>query len=316
MARSTPRIPLLKGQQYKSHYFKESPKPVDNISGQFELHNRCTLRDSISVHRVDAYMIFLVTSGEGLYTLGPREHYLRKNMLGFVGPNVVSSWKSESSNNRGFLCSFSDEFFQTNRSDTNYLSSLPFFQPGGDAVLCLGDEEAEEFNVLFGMIEKEYGGQNASSEVLRGYLQALLGKAISHQSLLVKQPDDNHPSSGLRILKAFTEAFMNDFASLRAGDQIKLKKIGEYAMQLGVSQNHLNDTIKSITGRSAGDLLKSQLITHATVCIKYSSKSISEISYLLGFEDPSYFARFYKNQTGFAPSEHRATSVKSAGDPV
>jgi AraC-like DNA-binding protein len=38
------------------------------------------------------------------------------------------------------------------------------------------------------------------------------------------------------------------------------------------------------------------------MCLMNSTKTISEIAYALGFEDPSYFARYYKKQTGHAPS--------------
>ena len=112
------------------------------------------------------------------------------------------------------------------------------------------------------------------------------------------------------------EAYMVDFGVIRNGKEIKLKKISDYAQQLGVSQNYLNDMVKSITGKSAGQLMKTQLLKQATVCLKHSTKSISEISYLLGFEDPSYFTRFYKKHTGHLPSDKRKAPVKSAIDPV
>jgi AraC-like DNA-binding protein len=96
---------------------------------------------------------------------------------------------------------------------------------------------------------------------------------------------------------------MKDFKLINSGQVIRVKKVADYAQQLGISQNYLNDTIKSITGKSAGQLIKDQLIKQATMCLKHSSKNVSEIAYLLGYEDPSYFARYYKKQTGHAPSD-------------
>ena len=103
---------------------------------------------------------------------------------------------------------------------------------------------------------------------------------------------------------------MRDFSAIRTGRSLQLKKISEYAAELGVSQNHLNDTIKTITGRSAGQHIKDQLTRHATQCLVHSNKSVGEIAYGLGFEDPSYFARFYKSQTGRSPSDFRRTCKK------
>ena len=310
------QIPLLKGEQYEDHYFKHSPIAANMPGEHFGIHNRCMLRDNILAHRLDFYMIFLVNSGEGLHTFGPKEHYIRKNMLGFIGPHVVSSWQANHQDNRGFLCSFSEEFFQANRADKQYLANLPFFQIGGNPVLCLSDDEADEFTALFKMIEKESKQINSSQDVLRGFLQVMLAKAFSKYSQSAIQNQNDHPSSGLRIVKAFMEAYMVDFGAIRNGEEIKQKKVSDYAQQLGVSQNYLNDIVKSITGKSAGQLMKTQLLKQASVCLKHSTKSISEISYLLGFEDPSYFTRFYKKHTGYLPSDGRKAPVKSAIDSV
>src|SRR5690606_34158889 len=121
-------------------------------------------------------------------------------------------------------------------------------------------------------------------------LQVLLYKA--HAQFLTREgavAEANH--AGLRSLRAFTALYRRDFSRLDEGHEIQLNTVAGYADELGVSQNHLNDTIKAITGHSAGHLIRKQLIKHATMCLKHSAKSISEIAYRLGYEDPSYFAR-------------------------
>jgi len=151
----------------------------------------------------------------------------------------------------------------------------------------------------------EYQKQNPhADDVLRSYLQLILTKANSEyhtKQCRVDQPDN----AGLTLLKKFSALFMHDFKSINKGNTISIKKIAEYALELGVSQNHLNDTIKRITGKSAGQLVKSQLLKQATMCLKHSEKTVSEIAYKLGYEDPSYFARYYKRHTGHSPSDIR-----------
>ena len=278
------------------------------IPTDFEIQYRCLWRNDIPAHRLDFYMIFLVTSGEGIHSFGSQEHYVRKNTLCFIGPNVIHSWKSDDDNNRGYACTFSEEFYyDSGRVNHLQLSELPFFQIGGNAVLQLSDEQMEEYTQLFRLIEKEKQSQNRySADVLRGYLHALIGK--SRGDYPVNASETVHlKQAGLRIVKAFTQLYMNDVNTIRDGKDIKLKSISDYADQLGVTQNHLNDTIRQITGQSAGQLMRTQLIRQATMCLKHSTKSISEIAFLLGFDDPSYFSRFYKRQTGKLPSDFRVT---------
>ena len=39
--------------------------------------------------------------------------------------------------------------------------------------------------------------------------------------------------------------------------------------------------------------------------VRYTNMMIKEIAYNLGYEDPSYFVKFFKRQTGYLPSDFR-----------
>ncbi|HEY9044767.1 MAG TPA: helix-turn-helix transcriptional regulator [Ohtaekwangia sp.] len=302
-------IPVLQTTSYTRSYFENDiPSSKISIPGiqHFDIHQRCNYKHAIASHRLDFYMVFLVMQGEGRHTFGAQEHYLSKNMLCFIGRDVINSWKSEAEEQRGYFCSFSDDFYNIGRENKNFLSELPFFQIDGTPVLHLTDEQAQEYLTVFQLMHKEYDHRNEYSDhILRGYLHAILNKACGLYS------EQHHPNifsthAGIRLLKAFTALYMRDFQLIRVNNNLQVKSVAAYAKELGVSQNHLNDTIKSITGRSAGQLIKNHLIKQATICLKHSSKSISEIAYRLGYDDPSYFTRYYKSQTGLTPAAYRA----------
>ncbi|WP_333819603.1 helix-turn-helix domain-containing protein [Ohtaekwangia sp.] len=304
-------IPVFRSTSYASSYFQDNRTNCQEVIPgiqHFDIHQRCNYKHSIGAHRLDFYMIFLVMQGEGRHTFGIQEHHLTRNMLCFIGPDVINSWRSEAEEQRGYFCSFSDDFYNVGRENKNFLNELPFFQIDGTPVLYLNDEEAQHYLTLFQWMHREHDQRNEYSDhVLRGYLQAVLNKAYAQYNLQVSHaPTSLHP--GLRLLKAFTALYRRDFKVISPGNAIQLKSVAAYAEELGVSQNHLNDTIKAITGRSAGQLIKNHLIKQATICLRHSSKSISEIAYRLGYDDPSYFARYYKSQTGLSPAAYRAHS--------
>lgn len=58
-------------------------------------------------------------------------------------------------------------------------------------------------------------------------------------------------------------------------------------------------------GKSASGLIEESLILEAKVLMQKSNMSVSEIAFDIGFEDVSYFARFFKKHTGFAPTQYR-----------
>jgi AraC-like DNA-binding protein len=303
-------IPIHRSESFGKVYFDEAPgKQVPVIhkhsTQYFDIHQRCNGKSAIDVHRLDFYMVFLVTEGEGLQTFGLQEHYIRKNMLCFVSPDMISAWKAEGDEQRGYYCSFSDDFFNLGRENKSFLHELPFFQIDGNAVLHLTDEQTTYYLTLFEMMHTEFKQHTEfSGNILRGHLYAILNKANAQYQLQATLPAESNRSS-IRLLKSFTGLYMRDFKTINTGNVIKLKKIADYADELGVSQNHLNDTIKALTGKSAGQLIKDQLIKQATMCLRHSHKSISEIAYRLGYDDPSYFARYYKSQTGKTPIESR-----------
>lgn len=271
----------------------------------FDIQKRCIWKEEIADDRLNLYVIFLITEGEAIHVIGDTDHYLQKNMLCFVGPNLIRSWNSDNDENKGYVCLFSQEFYNHQQSGRSTLDELSFFQKGESAVLCLSDDQMAEYSTLLRLMENERKSNGRfSPDVLNSLLHALISKVKGDY-----HTDDNEtiPSNlnGLRLVKAFTHLYMRDINMIRKDQDVKLKRVADYAEEIGVSQNHLNDTIKQVTGHSAGKLMRNQLIRQATMCLKHSSKSISEIAFRLGFEDPSYFSRFYKNQTGNLPSDLR-----------
>ena len=85
-------------------------------------------------------------------------------------------------------------------------------------------------------------------------------------------------------------------------------KVADYARMLGVTPRTLLRACRAMTGRTAVAIIHDRLIVEATRMLHHSSRSISDISYSLGFDDVSYFSRFIKVQTGQCPVEFRRSS--------
>jgi AraC-like DNA-binding protein len=62
--------------------------------------------------------------------------------------------------------------------------------------------------------------------------------------------------------------------------------------------------IKSITGKSSSEFIRTIRINNAAKLIKSRRYSISEIIYMVGFSDPKYFRTCFKKQFGTLPSEY------------
>lgn len=81
--------------------------------------------------------------------------------------------------------------------------------------------------------------------------------------------------------------------------------VAEYARQLSITEARLNDVCRRIAQRASKELVHDRVIAEARRLLRFSATPVSELGYQLGFADPAYFSRFFKQRTGLAPSDFR-----------
>ncbi len=78
-----------------------------------------------------------------------------------------------------------------------------------------------------------------------------------------------------------------------------------FADELNVSYAALRSACMNVVGEPPIKLVHDRIIVEAKRNLIYSDMSIAQIAYWLGFEDPSYFSRFFTKQTGERPAAFR-----------
>lgn len=86
------------------------------------------------------------------------------------------------------------------------------------------------------------------------------------------------------------------------------QSLTRYMRALGVSEKRLAAVCRAAVDRTPLELIHDRLIVEAKRSLLYTSMSISEVAYSLGFEDPAYFSRFFARQTGVSPRDFLAAS--------
>ena len=85
----------------------------------------------------------------------------------------------------------------------------------------------------------------------------------------------------------------------------ELHQVREYAVLLNVSANHLSEAVKAQSGKPAIKHIHARTIMEARRLLFHTQNSSKEIAYELGFDDASYFNRFFKRETGATPDSYR-----------
>lgn len=291
-----------------------------NHSGEnyFEIHRMDELhvkhKQPIALYRLDVFMIFLITGKEGTLKIGSEEYYKKPGILCFVPANRFIPCKLKMHEQTGYFCAFTSAFFGQNLANKDSLFQYPFFNVEEGIALQLDNSQTGFFNNLFHEMEDAYQTEHANKQdLIRALLNVLLQKA---QQLIVSNRENclvDNSNAGVRLTKAFALLFEKDLEPLKNLHTIEIKSLSQYATALHVTQNHLNDTIKAVTGQTPGEIIRERLVKEASQLLVHTQLSIAEICFLLKFEDASYFSRFFKRYTGITPSQYRKKEeVKNA----
>ena len=136
--------------------------------------------------------------------------------------------------------------------------------------------------------------------------------------LLIEESDDvtdvlMHAHASLYKLSDFIEAYrQRDYHPLvrQAKDYVYQHAhepftVAQLAEELNVSREYLSRTFKSVEGVSLSEFIRSSRIEAAQKLLRYSDRSVLEISRYLGFSSQSHFSSAFRSQTGRTPQEYR-----------
>jgi AraC-like DNA-binding protein len=84
-----------------------------------------------------------------------------------------------------------------------------------------------------------------------------------------------------------------------------MKNVSHYADLLSLSPYQLNAITKASVGKTASDLITEQIILEAKRYLLATPNQIKDVADHLGYEDVSYFIRFFKKHTGHSPDAFR-----------
>lgn len=99
---------------------------------------------------------------------------------------------------------------------------------------------------------------------------------------------------------------VNNFKQLVQTNYKELKQVKDYALLLHITPLYLNEIVKQITGFTASYWIQQKILLEAQRLLYYTDLDVKQIAFELGFEDHTYFSRFFKKNSGMTASDFRA----------
>jgi len=280
------------------------PPPENPLISIFcDVERPADFGNHIPGHTSDFYIICLkkMTSGSIKYGYGKTKYDQANGTMFFISPRQILELNDIEQKIEGYIMLVHEDFLNGHPLH-HEIKKYSFFEYDVNEALHLSPNEEKIIGELFHKICIEYGNNQDefSREIILSHIQSLL----KYGSRFYKRQFMNRAVISGHTVKKFNEIL----AGYLKKDSIQkhgLPTVKCIARELHLSPRYLSDLLKQETGKTAIDLIHLCLISEAKNLLKTGNKSISEIGYELGFENPPYFSKLFKKQVGISPNEFR-----------
>jgi len=270
-------------------------KQVDFLVDRFE---EMVEPDNIEFpHKHNFYELLWITKGKSKQNIDFKNYSISENTLFFISPGQLHLFE-EWNDIEGYVILFTETFFLQIFQNKNILFELSYLDNlYENPFLQLTKEDAIIIQPIIVLIYEESNSSEKSTETIQALLLVLLRRI---QKLFSQKSHQNNNNQQIVIFKQFKKMVELYFA--------KNISVSNYASQLNVSTNQLNTFVKAISGKTTTEIIQERIILEAQQLLQFSEFTVSQIADKLGFEDSSYFARYFKKKNGLSPIDFRNKS--------
>lgn len=169
-------------------------------------------------------------------------------------------------------------------------NQLPYFQ--------IPENELETFETVWKMFELE---MKTEDEMQLEMLQTMLKRFLILCTRIYKNINQ------LSRLQIEESNILREFNYLVEQNFREKRTVQEYADLLNKSPKTLSNLFSKISEKSPLQIIHERITIEARRLLRYTDKSIKEITYDLNFEDIQTFSRFFKKMEKISPSDFKKT---------
>jgi AraC family transcriptional activator of pobA len=242
-------------------------------------------------HRHNTYITILFTKGSGVHQIDFDSFPVKAGNVFLLSPGQVHCWKL-SKDADGFVFFHTKEFYNDIFLHRK-MEDFPFFYLQQNyPLIMLSSKERDKVAGHFEALLEIFNSALPARQAMLGSQTDLIYLMLSELYKTKENKKGALASSGLRIIKL----------QKLIDENFKSKKFPhEYADRMNISTRHLSRMSQEALGKSTSDLIADRIITEAKRLLTHSDISIAALADQLGYEDLSYFIRFFKKRTGFSP---------------
>lgn len=285
-------IPNVSFHQPKKDAFAFEIIPLKNLLSRYD-----RLEPPLDKpHRVSFYQILYISQGNGSHFIDFRPYAFSKGSLLFISAGQVQAFDVNPEND-GYLLMFTEDFLTKNMIHSDLLSYSRLF----NYHLYSPDiaPEGPSETVFSPIIKELYHEYRLSETLVREEMRRTLLKLLLLKAERIRQ------GLPLKETNAVWMKRFGKFRSLLSVHYPETRNADAYADMLDISYNHLNTIVKAVTGSTAKTFIDDFIVMECKRQLAVSDLSVKELTYRMGFDEPTNFVKFFKKHTCLSPSRFK-----------
>ncbi|CAN5391653.1 AraC family transcriptional regulator [soil metagenome] len=278
--------------------------PVRKIAGQDEpvvtgRFNIRTVEDILDgkdlaqdLHRHDFFFILALQKGKGRHEIDFTSYDIGDNSIFILRPGQVHQL-TLNAGCTGFLAEFDTAFYHP----TDKPANQRLIKAGNKNHCAFEEQRFKKLQVRLSHIFEEFTlKQDGYIEVIKANLTVFFVEFTRQSS--------NAPVTEKSASTYIQERF-EEFTALAGTHITTHKQVSQYAGLMNLSIYQLNAITNATVGKQASSIIHEQIILEAKRYLLATPNQVKDIADLLGYEDISYFIRYFKKHTGYSPEVFR-----------
>lgn len=244
------------------------------------------------LHRHDFFHVLALKKGIGTHGIDFTSYQFCDKSLFFMRPGQVHKLMLNA-RSTGYLMEFKTDFYIPPARVSKKMMCKT-----SNKNLCHSDAKRfQKLLYILTYIFREYTDKHIDyDEAIKAVLDVFFLELVRNRHDRKSLPDTCTP---------YMQERFEEFLQLLETHISTKKQVSQHASLLHLSSYQLNAITKAKQGKTCSELITDHIILEAKRQLLATSSQVNQIAYHLGYEDISYFIRFFKNHTGYSPESFR-----------
>ena len=274
------------------HYFESNYKKLGII--QIGQHNV----EMVNSDHYKPYIKILYLPVDYKLTVDFRKFTTKENSLFFINSNQYFQLQ-KAGTDKGYFIYYNRDFYCVQIHDAEVACDGLLFNNIYEISMTI--PSTAEDPIIAGTLEAihlELAGQESSKEeMVRTYLKQIIIRATRIWKKQNLGALNSRPPQEIEFFRNFSRLVEIHFRNKHA--------VADYAELLALAPKTLSKKLSRMQVTNPNDRIKDRIVLEAKRLLIYSDLNVKEIAYQLGYDDPAYFNRLFRNKTKHTPAGFR-----------